>query len=616
MTTSPSAGFNDPTAQRLERITTGADPDVVGPLLADVLHDPRWLTCDVALISGGKSNLTYRVACDAGEVILRRPPLGQHPSHRARHGARAPRPERARGDGGPVPRTLHIGDADSSLGAPFYVMERVLGHICRNALPPHYADTPAQRAAIGESPRRRARRAAHGRPRRGRTRRVRPARRLHGAPAAPLVRAVGGVLHRPDARSRRAARRACAHAARRSGVDDRPRRLPARQHHPAPDRPRPHRRRPRLGDEHARRSVHGPRCPAGVLGRAGGRGRAQRRADRRTRDRRRGLPVARRGHRALRAPARASMSPTRTGTGRSRTSSSRSSARASPPGRPAARWSGRASTMRRGWWHRSSKPDGTRCTSTRAPAERVARAAGERPGGGTGSSAAPDSGGDRLLAVAPGLAPGDRHVMDLVGTVGDLQDARDCVQLGAAACPATTPTPPWAWIARSITQVATSGAATLIAETSMRAPRLPTVSISHAVFSTSRRHLLDLHARLGDPALHDAVVDDRPAERRPRGASARTSSPARARPCRSRASRDGSGRGRGAPGRCRKPSPSSPSRFDAGHAHVVVDDLGVAAVRTVVVAEQARRALDLHARRVPRHEDHALAPVRARRRGR
>ena len=36
-------GFNDPTAQRLERITTGADPEVVGPLLADVLHDPRWL---------------------------------------------------------------------------------------------------------------------------------------------------------------------------------------------------------------------------------------------------------------------------------------------------------------------------------------------------------------------------------------------------------------------------------------------------------------------------------------------------------------------------------------------------------------------------------------------
>src|SRR5205085_11360579 len=49
----------------------------------------------------------------------------------------------------PVPRTLYLGDADGPLGAPFYVMERVLGHICRNALPPGYADTPEQRAAIG-----------------------------------------------------------------------------------------------------------------------------------------------------------------------------------------------------------------------------------------------------------------------------------------------------------------------------------------------------------------------------------------------------------------------------------------------------------------------------------
>ena len=30
-------------------------------------------------------------------------------------------------------------------------MERVLGHICRNSLPPGYGDTPAERAAIGEA---------------------------------------------------------------------------------------------------------------------------------------------------------------------------------------------------------------------------------------------------------------------------------------------------------------------------------------------------------------------------------------------------------------------------------------------------------------------------------
>ena len=89
-------GFNDPTAQRLERISTGADPELVGPLLADALHDPRWLDCDVALISGGKSNLTYRVACDAGEVDPAPPAARAHPAHRARHGPRVPRAHRAR----------------------------------------------------------------------------------------------------------------------------------------------------------------------------------------------------------------------------------------------------------------------------------------------------------------------------------------------------------------------------------------------------------------------------------------------------------------------------------------------------------------------------------------
>ena len=147
----PSTGFNDPTAQRLERITTGADPEAVGPLLADVLHDPRWLECDVALISGGKSNLTYRVASDAGEVILRRPPLGNilptaHDMVREHRVLSA-----LEGTAVPVPRVLFLGDADSGLGAPFYLMERVLGHICRNALPPGYAETPGDRRAVGET---------------------------------------------------------------------------------------------------------------------------------------------------------------------------------------------------------------------------------------------------------------------------------------------------------------------------------------------------------------------------------------------------------------------------------------------------------------------------------
>jgi aminoglycoside phosphotransferase (APT) family kinase protein len=51
----------------------------------------------------------------------------------------------------PVPRTFHLGAADGPLGAPFYVMERVVGHICRNALPPGYAEAPDDRRRLGEA---------------------------------------------------------------------------------------------------------------------------------------------------------------------------------------------------------------------------------------------------------------------------------------------------------------------------------------------------------------------------------------------------------------------------------------------------------------------------------
>jgi aminoglycoside phosphotransferase (APT) family kinase protein len=147
MTTS----FTDPTAQRLEPITTGAEPHVIGPHLADLLHDPRWRECHVALIAGGKSNLTYRVASDAGEVVLRRPPLGQVlPT--AHDMVREYRVQAALEQTAvPVPRMLHLGQADGVLGASFYVMERVLGHICRNQLPPGYGDAPEQRGAIGSA---------------------------------------------------------------------------------------------------------------------------------------------------------------------------------------------------------------------------------------------------------------------------------------------------------------------------------------------------------------------------------------------------------------------------------------------------------------------------------
>ena len=232
-----------------------------------------------------------------------------------------------------------------------------------------------------------------------------------------------------------------------------------------------------------------------------------------------------------------------------------------------------------------------------------------------GRARAASGGAAAACAVTARLAARDRHVVDLVGAVGDLQDPGDRVELGRAACPALTPAPPWAWMARSMTHVATSGAATLIADTSIRAPRLPTVSMSQAVLSTSRRTCSILHPRLGDPALDDAVVDDRPPEGGPRRGASGTSARARARPSRSPACVVDPA---GAEALLGDPEPVAllAEQVRGRDADVVVDDLGVPAVGAVVVAEQARRALDLDARACPSGRGSCSGGGGARRRGR
>ncbi len=128
----------------------GADPAVVGPYLAAALDDDRWSSCTVELIAGGKSNLTYRVDSAAGSAVLRRPPLG-HVLPTAHDMVREHTVMSAlTGTDVPVPRMLHLCTDADVLGQPFYVMQRVEGHVCRVDLPPGYADSPAQRRAVGE----------------------------------------------------------------------------------------------------------------------------------------------------------------------------------------------------------------------------------------------------------------------------------------------------------------------------------------------------------------------------------------------------------------------------------------------------------------------------------
>jgi len=119
-----------------------------------VLADDKWRSVDISLIAAGMSNLTYTVTPSGGSpddaVILRRPPTGAvlataHDMGREYTVITALGPTDV-----PVPRTLHLCTDPAVLGAPFYVMERVVGVHVVSEIPAGYADAPEQRRAIGE----------------------------------------------------------------------------------------------------------------------------------------------------------------------------------------------------------------------------------------------------------------------------------------------------------------------------------------------------------------------------------------------------------------------------------------------------------------------------------
>ncbi|WP_433218299.1 phosphotransferase family protein [Dactylosporangium sp. CS-047395] len=125
-------------------------PERLGPVLAEVLGDDAWRAFEVTLIAGGKSNLTFDLACTAGAVVLRRPPTGALlPS--AHDMGREARVQRAlAGTPVPVPRVL-LEDSGDLLGVACYVMEKVDGHVVRDELPAGYAPEPADRVAMADA---------------------------------------------------------------------------------------------------------------------------------------------------------------------------------------------------------------------------------------------------------------------------------------------------------------------------------------------------------------------------------------------------------------------------------------------------------------------------------
>jgi len=123
--------------------------DVIGPALARALGDPGWERLEASLVSGGKSNLTFELSSDAGEAVLRRPPDGPL-LPRAHDMGREARIQRAlAGTAVPVAKIL-FEDAGELIGVPFYVMEKVDGYVIRGDLPAGWAESAADRCAVGD----------------------------------------------------------------------------------------------------------------------------------------------------------------------------------------------------------------------------------------------------------------------------------------------------------------------------------------------------------------------------------------------------------------------------------------------------------------------------------
>lgn len=126
-------------------------PDVIGAALAAATSDERWRTLRATLISGGKSNLTFALTSDAGELVLRRPPTGDL-LPKAHDMAREARVQRAlAATAVPVPEIVIEDLSGDLLGVPCYVMRKVPGYVLRDMLPDGYAAIAAEKVMLADA---------------------------------------------------------------------------------------------------------------------------------------------------------------------------------------------------------------------------------------------------------------------------------------------------------------------------------------------------------------------------------------------------------------------------------------------------------------------------------
>lgn len=120
----------------------------MGPVIAEATGDQRWRSLDAALIAGGKSNLTFELTSEAGALILRRPPSGELLPSAHDMGREARIQKALAGTAVPVPRIVLEEPTGDLLGVPFYVMEKVPGHVIRAEMPAGYAESTEEKHAL------------------------------------------------------------------------------------------------------------------------------------------------------------------------------------------------------------------------------------------------------------------------------------------------------------------------------------------------------------------------------------------------------------------------------------------------------------------------------------
>ncbi len=99
-------------------------------------------------VGEGHSNVTFVVRRGDAEVVLRRPPRGPLPPS-AHDVLREARVIGALQGKARVPGVLAVGEDEQVIGAPFFVMEKVDGHVVTSEIPAAL-DTPGDRRRMGE----------------------------------------------------------------------------------------------------------------------------------------------------------------------------------------------------------------------------------------------------------------------------------------------------------------------------------------------------------------------------------------------------------------------------------------------------------------------------------